>query len=144
MESCSEIFTVAKNQRQQIEKVERCCFWETSVSQCVVNVQGLLPAAPRLKAGFVQALPKWQRGFFKNHCTGERRGSSLFSLSWPFAVTGQSYSCWELLLLLWWELAVWPEFGYRRASFPCFVAFPEITSVKPEPWSRRLCPWSHN
>lgn len=24
----------------------------------------------------------------------------------------------DSLLLLWWELAVWPEFGYRRASFP--------------------------
>lgn len=68
------------------------------VSRCVVNVQGqahLLPAVPRrqdcsqLKACFVQALPKWQRGLFKNHCTGERRGSSLFSLSQSFAVVGQ-------------------------------------------------------
>lgn len=34
------------------------------------------------------------------------------------------------LLALWWELAVWPEFGYRRASFPkdscctLFCSFP--------------------
>lgn len=65
------------------------------MSQCVVNVQGqahFLPAVPRrrdcsqLKACFVQALPKWQIGLFKKHCTGERRGNSLFSLSQPFAV----------------------------------------------------------
>lgn len=24
----------------------------------------------------------------------------------------------DSLLLVWWELTEWPEFGYRRASFP--------------------------
>lgn len=112
------------------------------MSRCVVNVQGqarLLPAVPRrldcsqLKACFVQALPKWQKGFFKNHCTGKRRGSSLFSLSQLFAVIAQGCSCWEPLS--------WPYGGSWQCGqslgtgehpfpkipvAPCFVAFPEI------------------
>lgn len=101
------------------------------VSRCVVNAQGwarLLPAVPRrqdcsqLKAGFVQALPKWQRGLFKNHCTGERRGSSLFSLScWePLSWScGGSWHCGQ-------SLDTGEHLSPKIPVAPCFVAFPEI------------------
>lgn len=126
------------------------------VSRCVVNIQVQacwLPVIPRrrhcseLKARFVEVLPKWQIGFFKIHFTSERRGISLFSLCWPFAVVGQDHSCWETIF---WScggsLAAWPECGKTKASFlkgsSCTLlsSFPrdyfEVLHLKQ---SRRLC-----
>ena len=121
-----------------------------TLASCCSQETGLLQAQSTLCGSTSQAA---DRGFFKIHFTGEKRGVALFSLCWLFAVAGQDHSCWETIF---WSsggsLAAWPELGKRRASFlkgsgcRLLSSFPRgcFEVLKAKPWSGRLCQYSHN